>query len=148
MSIITNWKLLEVLKDVEIVADDVPRYRDQVLEKLNIPTPDTINVLDRSATIIDWTKMPEHWKFSIDNRSLDHKFHKILKRSAIGQTSRVIIEYGVDEPAVSVPTKLFIKDWEDFFASTKWETVIFSEDYKLIIEVTRDFMIHSNFKIL
>jgi len=48
---------------------------------------------------------------------------------------------------IKLPTNIFIEKWEDFLIAIGWEPIIFSEDFKLIIELSRDLCIHSNFFI-
>ena len=142
-----NWKLKEVAEQVEIIATDSIVRRNELLIELNLPRSNDLTGMNRAETSIDWLKMPEYHKFFFDKDEWEERIKEWLKESKLGSTQKLIITYGWKEPMVKVPTKLFIEDWEGFFRSTLWETIIFSEDYKLIMEVSRDYYLHSNFKI-
>jgi len=145
---IKNWKLREIIKDVEIIAEDSIEERNELLVELNLPEPATFTGLNREETNIDWSKMPSYYKFFFDKKGWEEKIEKWLEQSVLTKSDRIIITYGWKEPMVSIPTKLFIADWEGFIKSTLWETIIFSTDYKLIMEVSRDYYLHSNFEIM
>jgi hypothetical protein len=142
-----NWKLKEVAKHIEIVASDSIERRNELLDELNLPRPDNITGMNRVETNIDWPKMPEYHKFFFDKEGWEEPIKLWFEKSSLISTSNLVITYGWKEPMIKIPTKIFIKDWEDFFQSTKYETIIFSEDYKLIMEVSRDYYLHSNFPI-
>ena len=56
-----------------------------------------------------------------------------FRNSILSRKENLILLYGYKEPAVLVPTNIFIEDWEDFMASSQWEIIIFSEDLKLMM---------------
>lgn len=144
---ISNWKLKEVINDVRIVDMDSTKYIHKVLKKLDLPLV-IGNVYDRSQTEIDWNKMLVHYKFFFDREGWENRITESFKSSDLAKTEQLIIPYGWEEPTVMIPTKLFFEDWEGFIASTAWQTIIFSEDLKLIMEISRDYYLHSNFPIL
>lgn len=144
---IRNWKLKEIAGQYEIIASDSIAYRNKLLQQLNLPKCGENSGLYREDTSIDWSKMPESYKFFFDKEGWEERIKKWFEKSKLGSTQNLLITYGWKEPMVKVPTKLFFEDWEGFIRSTLWETIIFSEDYKLIMEVSRDYYLHSNFKI-
>lgn len=142
---IKNWKLKEVANYVEIVASDSIQYRDELLNELQLPQ--TGAGMYKSDTYIDWMGMPEYYKFFLDIEGWEERIKGYFERSVLSKTEKLIVTYGWKEPMVKIPTQLFLDDWEGFIASTVWETIIFSEDCRLIMEVSRDYYLHSNFKI-
>ncbi|WP_350290169.1 hypothetical protein [uncultured Croceitalea sp.] len=144
---IKNWKLVEVISNIEIVADDSTVYFENLVEKLNIPLTNHIQT-NRENTQIDWSKLTEYHRFFLDGEGEEEKNTAAFRSSELSQKKNLIFIYGYKEPAVLIPTSIFINDWEDFIASTQWETIIFSEDLELIMEVSRDYNLHSNFKII
>lgn len=142
---IKNWKLKEVANYVEIVASDSIQYRDELLAILQLPQ--TGAGMYKSDTCIDWMGMSEYYKFFFDIEGWEERIKGYFERSALSKTEKLIVTYGWKEPMVKIPTQLFLDDWGGFIASTVWETIIFSEDYRLIMEVSRDYYLHSNFKI-
>jgi len=142
-----NWKLKEVAEQIEIVADDSIERINELLDELNLPQSSSLKGLNRAETYIDWSKMSVYHKFFFDKEGFEDRVKEWFNKSELANTKNLIIAYGWKEPMVKVPTKLFIEDWEGFIRSTFWETIIFSEDYKLIMEVSRDYNLHSNFKI-
>jgi len=145
---IKNWKLREVIGDVEIIAEDSIERRNELLEKLKLPKPDTFIGLNRAETNIDWLKMPQYYKFFFDKEGWEQRIKEWFEQSRLSETEKIIITYGWKEPMIKLPTKIFFEDWEGFFQSTKYETVIFNEDYSLVMEVSRDYYLHSNFEIM
>lgn len=143
-----NWKLKEVKDFVEIVAEESIVQRDIIVNELNLPVnKDKDSGLYRSDTFINWYRMPRYYKFFFDTEGWEKKIEKWFRESELGRTEKIIVTYGWEEPMVKIPTKLFFEDWEGFIRSTLWETIIFSEDFKLIMEVSRDYYLHSNFEI-
>lgn len=143
-----NWKLKEVEEHVEVVATDSIQRRNELLVELGLPHSHDLTGLDRSETTIDWRRMPKHYQFFFDRHGWNEIVARRLKQSSLQGYSKVIVTYGWKEPMVRIPTEIFIEGWEDFFQSTKYETIVFSEDYRLIMEVSRDYMLHSNFMII
>lgn len=143
---IKNWKLVEVINDIEIIAGDSDIYFKTIVDKLNIPLTNH-TLIDRENTQIDWSKYVGYNRFFLDEEGKEKDNEIALKNSILSQKENLIFLYGYKEPAILIPTNIFIKDWEDFIASTQWEAIIFSEDLQLIIEVSRDYYLHSNFKI-
>lgn len=148
---IKNWKLVEIIENLEYVAEDSADYRCDILEILKLPTPTHLTGLIRSETEIDWEKMPIYYKLCFDDVNPEIKEEQIRKafiNSELSRHEKIIIPYGWKEPVIKVPTKFFLEDWEGFVRSTMFETIIFSEDFSLIIEISKDYHIHSNFEIL
>lgn len=142
---IKNWKLLEVLSEIIIVKDDSSDYFDFLVDELDIPMANH-STINREFTNINWLKMSPYFKFYLDDDT--HENNEIaFNKSKLSKKENLLILYGSKQPAILIPTKLFIRDWEDFIASTQWETIIFSEDFELVMEVSRDYYLHSNFKI-
>ncbi|WP_299676375.1 hypothetical protein [uncultured Dokdonia sp.] len=143
---IKNWKLVEHIEDVDIIDSDSNSYFKSLAKKLDIPLTNFKDV-NRENTNIDWQKMSNHFKFFFDNEGEENEIEIALKKSNLSQKKKIIILYGTKEAAITIPVSIFISEWEDFIASTQWETLIFSDDYELIIEISRDYFMHSNFKI-
>lgn len=144
---IKNWKLTEIIDEIEIVAKDSIEEREILIDKLGLPRPIESIGLYRSETNINWNVMPNYHKFFFDREGYEKTIEKWLRNSELSQSKSLIITYGWKEPMIKVSTELFFEDWEGFIRSTLWETIIFSDDYKLIMEVSRDYYIHSNFQI-
>lgn len=143
---IKNWKLEEVINDIVIIDDVSQDYVKRILDKLKIPTTNHTST-NREFTEIDWKKISSYYKFFFDNEKEEELNKEAFRNSALSKKENLIITYGWNEPPIKISTQKFIKDWEDFIASTQWETIIFSEDLELIMEVSRDYNLHSNFKI-
>ena len=141
-----NWKLKEVARYIEVVSHDSDNYFEYLINKLNIPLTDHEST-NRENTYIDWLKTSNYFKFYFDGDGEEKENEIAFKNSKLNTKDRIIINYGYNEPAVLVPTDIFIEDWEDFIASTQYETIIISEDLELIMEVSRDYYLHSNFRI-
>ena len=142
---IKNWKLNEIVGKFDILENNSPEYISHILMKLNVPVVDTYSP-NRSQTEIDWLKMRNYYSFFTDDKN-ELLIKGFLKKSLLGQSRNVIITYGWEEPVIIIPIDLFLQDWEGFVRSKLWEGFIFSEDFELIIECTRDYYIHSNFEI-
>lgn len=144
---IKNWKLIELLDKIEIVAEDSIEEREILIDKLSLPRPKSIG-LNRSETNVNWNAIPNYYKFFFDRNGYEKIIEQWLRNSEILQSKSLIITYGWKEPMIKVAAELFFEDWEGFIRSTLWETIIFSDDYKLIMEVSRDYYLHSNFEIM
>tara|TARA_R100001377_G_C3151679_1_gene96504 strand:+ start:168 stop:617 length:450 start_codon:yes stop_codon:yes gene_type:complete len=143
---IKNWKLEEVINDIAIIDDVSQDYTKRILDKLKIPTTNHTST-NREFTEIDWKKIGSYHKFFFDNEKEEELNKEAFRNSVLSKKENIIITYGWNEPPIKISTQKFIEDWEDFIASTQWETIIFSEDLELIMEVSRDYNLHSNFKI-
>ena len=141
-----NWKLREIAGKYEIISEDSAEYRSWILNKLDLPLVDNFSI-HRSQTEIDWKKMAAYYRFFIDGEN-EEFVKKAFEESALAKYKNVILTYGWKEPVVKVSTELFLQDWEGFIRSQIWEGLIFSEDFTLVIESTRDYYLHSNFEIL
>lgn len=144
---IKNWKLKEIAEEVLIVENNSISFIEKTLNKLKIEQSFS-EYFHNEESYINWEKMQYHYKFFFDIEGWEEKIKRLLEESQLKNSLKLIITYGVNEPAVKIPTKVFFEDWEGFFASTQWQTLIFSEDFNLIMEVTRDYYIHSNFRII
>lgn len=144
---IKNWKLREVIDDIVIISPDSIKKRNELLDELKLPQSEDLTGMNRAETNIDWFRMPQYYKFFFDKEDWEDTIQEWLKASKLSEVEKILITYGWEEPMIKVPTKLFFEDWEGFFRSTLWETIIFSEDYNLIMEVSRDYYLHSNFEI-
>ncbi|MBS1613344.1 MAG: hypothetical protein JST49_11030 [Bacteroidetes bacterium] len=147
---IKNWKLVEVIDKLEVLSYDSLSYRDELLKKLDIPLSNSLTGMNRAETTIDWTKMPNYYKSFFDYVGWEEKVSSWFLQSQLGKVQNLVIPYyaGGNGPTVKIPTEIFISDWEGFMRSAFWETIIFSEDNSLIMEITRDYHVHSNFKIV
>ena len=143
---IKNWKLVEVIDDIELIEETSQDYVERILSELKIPTTNHTST-NREFTEIDWQKMDNYFKFFFDNEVEEKLNEEAFRKSALSKKENLIITYGWNEPPVKVSTQKFIEDWEGFIRSTIWETIMFSEDFELIMEVSRDYNLHSNFKI-
>ena len=147
MDIIKNWKLLEVVDRIEIIHVNSIQFRDFILRQQNIPIQENVSGLNREETTINWHEVKCHHKFFFDNPMDEDFIRTRLSNSELRNYKFVTIIYGYGEPAVKVLVVDFIDDWEGFVRSTQWETIIFTDDFKLIMEISRDYFMHSNFKI-
>lgn len=143
---IKNWKLTEVIDDIELINETSQDYLERILRDLKIPTTNHTST-NREFTEIDWQKMDSYFRFFFEKEGEEKINEEAFKNSALSKKENVIITYGWNEPPVKISTKNFIEDWEGFIRSTIWETIIFSEDLELVMEVSRDYHLHSNFKI-
>ncbi len=143
---INNWKLVEVIDEIAVVNKNSQDYLSEIFEKENI-IESAFKGISRSNTRIDWNKMPVYHKFFFDHEGEEMNNQLAFKNSKLSEKENLIITYGWKEPTIKIATQKFINEWEDFIASTHWETIIFSEDLELIIEVSRDYFMHSNFLI-
>lgn len=143
---IKNWKLVEVIDDIVIIDEVSQDYVKRVLDELKVPTTNHVST-NRKFTEIDWRKMGDYFKFFFDNEGEEKLNEKAFRNSILSKKKNLIITYGWNEPPIKISTQKFIEDWEDFIISVKYETIIFSDDFELIMEVSRDYNLHSNFKI-
>jgi|GEM_PF-1779894 len=143
-----NWKLKELEDRLEIVSDDSIEYETRVLKKMGIPLADDTASTIGDYTIIDWDQMTEHYHFYFDRIKDEDFIRRSMSNSKLGKYKHLIITYGYNEPAVKVRLSDFLDDWEGFVRSTLWESTMFTDDYKLIMEVSKKYYLHSNFKIV
>lgn len=148
MDELKNWKLRELGDLVEVIAEDSIQRRNELLAELGLPHSHELSGLDRAETTIDWSQMPKHYQFFFDRHDWDEIVAEALRRSRLSTSSKLIMTYGWKEPMIIIPRDTFINEWQDLFQSTKYETIVFSDDYELIMEVSRDYILHSNFKII
>ena len=143
---IENWKLKQLINDIKIVDEDSIIFLRNKLQELGIPRPQYQDFA-RSDTNIDWSLVTPHFSFFFDETGNEEVITNRLLNSDLKKVKEIIINYGFDEPTVAIDKFIFINDWEEIFASTVWQTVIFSDDCTLIMEVSRDYILHSNFLI-
>jgi hypothetical protein len=145
---IKNWKLEELEGRFEIVSNDSIKHEKEIFDKMGIPHKDESPTTLGDYTIIDWDIMPEHYYFYFDGKTDEDFIRRSLINSELKEYEYLIITYGYNQPAVKVRISDFFKDWEGFIRSTLWESTMFTNDYKLIIEVSKKYYLHSNFKIV
>lgn len=139
-----NWKLQEIAGYYEVVDNNSDDFRVRILKKLKLPLTSEYSI-DRSCTEINWNEIPNYNKVFID---VEEDFiTSLLKKSALIKHDKLILTFGFSEPTIKIKTSLFFDDWEGFIRGQLWEGLIFSEDYKLMVECSRDYYLHSNFKI-
>lgn len=148
MAILNNWKLKELNGKYEIVSLDSIVYERFVFKKNGIPLKENKPDIIGNSTIIDWNKMQYHYCFYFDGLDDNELIRQSLINSRLSEYKHLIIIYGHNQPAVKIHLTDFINDWEGFVRSTLWESTMFTEDYKLYIEVTKNYNLHSNFKII
>lgn len=144
--IIENWKLKEVFEQVTILDDSASSFTQDKLQQFGFPEKYNEG-LDRSETHIDWDKISEHHAFFFDYEDSEDPIKKLFENSDLAGYEYLIITYDQDELVVKVPFSIFLDDWEGFVRSTLYNALIFSDDFKLVLEVSRDYYFHSNFKI-
>lgn len=144
---ITNWKLVELNGSFEVVSEDSVLYIEEFLANNKLPAYKGIGGI-RSESRIEWELMEPKYAVSFDYENIELEMAGKLRQSLLTQCEFVIITYGWEEPVIKLKTDIFIKNWDEIFSSTKYESIITSVDYRLIMEVTRDFILHSNFKIM
>lgn len=147
MENIRNWKLKQILDKIEVIHPHSIEFRNELVKEKKIPRNDNVSGLHRQETYLDWSKFNDYHSFCFDNESEEDIIRTNLVNSKLGEQMNIIMLYGWGEPVVKIPIALFIEDWEGFIRSALWETLIFSEDLELLMEVTRDYHIHSNFLI-
>lgn len=143
---IKNWKIVEVIDDIVLINEASQDYVKRILNDLKVPTTNHKST-NREFTEIDWQKMDKYFKFFFDNEGEEKLNEDAFRNSALSKKDNLIITYGWNEPPIKISTEKFIEDWEGFIRSIIWETIIFSEDLELIMEISRDYNLHSNFKI-
>lgn len=144
--IVKNWKLKEVSEHITILNDSISSFIQEKFQKFGIPQRYNEG-FDRSETYIDWDKISEHHTFFFDYEDSEEPIKKLFENSDLAGYEYLIITYDQDELVVRVPFSIFLDDWEGFIRSTLYNALIFSEDFKLVLEVSRDYYFHSNFKI-
>lgn len=148
MAMVKNWKLKELEGKFEILSTDSIEYENKVFENIGIPLKDEAPSTLGDYTIIDWDKIPEHHYFYFDRIKDEDFIRKSLSQSRLKEYEFLIITYGYNQPAVRVHLSDFFKDWEEFIRSVLWESTMFTDDYKLIMEVSKKYYLHSNFEIV
>lgn len=147
LSEIKNWKLREVIEHVKVIDNNSEEFECNILKKLKLPLSNDHSGINRKETKIDWKKMSQYYNFSFDKIGIENEVTDCLRKSELSKYDFLIMTYGWKEPVVMIPTLTFFEDWEGFIRSTLYQTIIFSKDYKLIMEISRDFFLHSNFEI-
>ncbi|MDR0940122.1 MAG: hypothetical protein LBN29_12405 [Mediterranea sp.] len=144
---IKNWRIREIIQHVSIVSEDSTDYKYDMIEQLHLPLS-TKEEYENMRTDIGWDRMPQHFIFDTDIAGKENEISKAFMASALGHIEAVIVPCGWKKPAVKIPTKLFIEDWEGLFSSIGWESVMFSDDFTLIMEISNKYYLHSNFFIM
>lgn len=146
--IVNNWKVEELLRDysIEIISEPSQEFEDKVINDRKLPTIISHNI-SNNQTSIDWEKMDIHHSFSTDDFSEDFIIQS-FQNSELAKYNYIIMPFGWNESVAKIPNKLFIQDPLEFFFSKRWEGFIYSDDFKLIMEISHDYYVHSNFKIV
>lgn len=144
---IKNWKLREAIEYIYIVGCTASSFIKSKFQELNIPEKYNEH-FHRGETFIDWEKMPRYYKFFFDVEDGEEIIKEYLKQSNITLSKTLYITYLQEEVVVNIPVPVFFSDWEGFIRSTLYNAIIFSEDYSLIMEISRDYYLHSNFEIM
>lgn len=144
---INNWKLKESIQKVEIVSYEGLKKLQMLLSDRNIQLSNDFNPIIRGSTLLDWSKIEDYQYFSFDDTSIEETLKKMFSVSKLQIAEYLILIYYHDKLAVKIYTDDFVNEWEDFLQSVLYETVIFLDKSDYFMEVTRDYKIHSNFRI-
>lgn len=144
---ITNWKFKEIIDKIEIIGDNYKNKFERE-KRTELGLPEKINdIYSYDRTTIEWMKMPVCYRFFLDGYDEEY-IKQAFMNSELSKYNKIIVVYGWD-PVVKIPTSAFIEDWENFVISMRWSGVIYSEDYKLIMEFSQNnYYLNSNFEIL
>jgi len=83
----------ELTDNFEIIASDSISFVEYLLEKLKIPLSENLIGLNREETMIDWDKMPYHYKFYCYYVNNEEKVKKYLEKSTLYHSKNIIITY-------------------------------------------------------
>jgi hypothetical protein len=144
---IKNWRLREIIQYVSIVSEDSTEYKYSIIDKLHLPLS-TKEEYSSLHTDIGWNHLPKHFQFNTDIIGIEEDIREALMYSRLGEMRSVIVTCGWKEPAVMIPVDLFAEDWEGLFCSIGWASVMFSDDFSLIMEISNKYCLHSNFFIM
>ena len=144
---INNWKLKESIQKIEIVSYEGLQKLQMLLSDRNIQLSNDFNPIIRGSTLLDWSKIEDYHYFSFDDTSIEETLKKMFSESKLQIAEYLILIYYHDKLAVKIYTDDFINEWVDFLRSVYYETVIFLDKIDYFMEVTRDYKIHSNFRI-
>lgn len=140
-----NWKLEEIEGSYKVINDNAMDFISNTLLKINYPIKINPHI-SRSESFVDWGKISLHNNFFFDYVG-NEDVKDFLKKSYLGSYNEIIITYCQENIVVSIKSDVFFEEWEEIFASTFYNALFFSPDYRLIMEITRDYYLHSNFKI-
>ena len=143
---ILNWKLQQLKGKYRVISTDFIAYRDRLFEKLSLPVDYNQPFFHRGETNIHWEKMPTHYSFFFDYEG-NEGIVQMLKNTPLKNYDEIIVEYPQDDLIVAIDMTVFLEDWEEIFASTLYNSLFFTFDNKLIMEISRDYLLHSNFLI-
>jgi hypothetical protein len=143
---INNWKLKEILESIKIINKDSMEFIDETLFNLNLPVKHNEH-MNTGETFINWNLMNKHHSFFFDYIGNEDEVKERIANSLLKEYNSIIVTYGHSEPTVEIDMRAFLNEWEEIFSSTLYNSLMFSPDYKLIMEITRDYHLHSNFLI-
>lgn len=142
-----NWKLVELRPKIINIYSDELNFKENLFCEMSISQRKIFEDFDRGETEINWNNFSNYYCFSFDNVVIAERLEMLFKKSDIGLTRTLLIFYNQEKIAIELESKIFFKEWEDIFQSTKYNTIIINKNLNLVIEVTRDYMLHSNFGI-
>jgi hypothetical protein len=144
---IKNWKLKEVYHDFELIHLNATQFIEEKISEHNFPKKNNV-IMNRSETFIDWEKMFNHHEVFFDFVGMEYSLKENIEKSKLAKSKFIILTYLQENIVIKLPFSIFLEDWEGFFSSMLYNGILFSDDYKLIMEVSRDYFLHSNFEIV
>ena len=106
---------------------------------------------DKIRTLIDWNALDNKFTTPYFIENYRELIKNGLINSAFGkQNSKVLVEFGPNEPMIKTTSKYFIENWDDFILDYgTLGTTLITEDGNLLMEFTDDtyYLLYSNFPI-
>lgn len=145
--ICNNWKIEQLLHfhPIEIIPIASQDFDTKKIKSLNLPIRKN-NLLSIHGTLVEWNKVKNYYNFFLDDFS-DELIIENFKKSCLADYNNLIISFGWNETVAKIPSELFLDDPLEYFATQFHCGFIYSSDFKLIIEISEDYYVHSNFEI-
>jgi len=146
--ITNNWKIDELIKEysIEIIPIASQEFDQNKIISLGFPIKKN-DLLSIHKTLIEWNVTNNYHCFFLDDYT-EEELIVFFKKSILAEYTKLVISFGWNESVAIIPAYLFLNDPLEFFATQFYSGFIYSYDYKLIIEISEDYYIYSNFKII
>lgn len=142
-----NWYLQKIRDQIRVTDIEFPSGWMRFLASLGLPLTEGTS----EKRLIDWKKVRPRFKTRYDLVSRERLITDGLSMSALAKHSEVLMDYGYNDPVISVPVRFFVINWFQLVAATHFMgTIVVTPDGALFMEFTDDaeFLLISNFRIV
>jgi hypothetical protein len=142
---IKNWKLVELSDKILSVNDYSHDKLLEISQKQGVPLETHYPFMSRAETEFEWWP-GKNFVFNINSYEAK-ELTDLINSALTGIEEFVYVIFVHDGIIVELEFLVFSEHVDDLIYSTLFHTIVFGKNHKYLIEVSRDYNLHSNIQI-